>query len=102
MLRRLAPLLFIVAQPALASLYWENGVRGPRPTVCFAGDATISQPARVAQIKTYLQHFENAANIRFDYRDTCTKVKVLGFELYTEEIRLIIPDPAMGGYLDLF
>ncbi len=50
----------------VAALYWESGVRGATPTVCFAGTGGTARADRIAQIKEVLKQFEYAANIRFD------------------------------------
>jgi hypothetical protein len=96
---RLRALLFLVAAlPAHAALYWNAGVRGPKPTVCFAGDGATAQPARVQQIKEYLTQFEHAANIRFTYKSACTNQPKDGKDFWLEDIRVVIP--GTGG--DLF
>lgn len=96
---RVRALIFLVAAlPAHAALYWDAGVRGPKPTVCFAGDGATAQSARVAQIKESLTQFEHAANIRFTYKSACTNQPKDGKDFWLEEIRVVIP--GTGG--DLF
>lgn len=97
-MRRYALLVLIAALPAQGALFWDAGVRGPKPTVCFAGDGATAQPDRVAQIKESLKQFEHAANIRFDYRNTCTnQPSANGNDFWIEDIRLVIP--GTGGNL---
>src|SRR2546423_11523450 len=94
------PLLLMVlaAAPLDASIYWNAGVRNATPTVCFAGDAAISQPARVAQIKSYLQQYEWAANIRFQFHDACTNTPLAnGNDHFAEDIRVAIPGTKNPG-----
>jgi hypothetical protein len=82
----------------LASLYWEAGLRSSKPTVCFVGDALTARPARVAQIKESLQQFEQAANIRFDYKTTCTSQTLAdGTVIFTDQIRVVIPNTTAPG-----
>jgi hypothetical protein len=95
--------LACTAQPAFASLYWQRGVRGPNPTVCFAGDAALRRPDRVTQIKEYLRDFEYSANIRFTFHDTCSNVpKDNGDDFFTEEIRVVIPGARDADGANLF
>ncbi|HJQ39862.1 MAG TPA: hypothetical protein VKB93_22190 [Thermoanaerobaculia bacterium] len=56
----------------VAALYWESGVRTATPTVAFAGTGGPARADRIAQIKEVLNQFEQAANIRFDYKARCT------------------------------
>lgn len=99
MIRLSALLVLIAALPVHAALFWDAGVRGPKPTVCFAGDGATAQPARAAQIKEYLKQFEHAANIRFDYRNTCTNQPKDGKDFWVEDIRVVIPGTG-GGLFD--
>ena len=81
-----------------ASLYWNAGVRNATPTVCFAGNAATAKAARVAQIKSYLRQYEWAANIRFEFHDTCTNMpQPNGNDFFTEDIRVAIPGTAYPG-----
>lgn len=61
------PLLCVAGMnlPSLASTYWFQGVHHRDIEVCFAGNAVTQRPARIREIVGHLQHFQNAANIRF-------------------------------------
>jgi hypothetical protein len=82
----------------LAVLYWNAGVRTSKPSVCFVGDALTARPARVAQIKEWLKQYEQAANIRFDYKATCTsQTQADGTVFWTDDIRVVIPNTTAPG-----
>jgi hypothetical protein len=82
-----------------ASLYWFHGVRTSPISVCFVGNALTSRPGRVQQILTYLQEFEYAANIQFNYLGTCPSPTTLpgGGEYYDGDIRVVIPSIDVSG-----
>jgi hypothetical protein len=63
--------LLTTAAPLQAALYWFQGVRAKNISVCFVGDAVTSRPARLRQVLDYIQHFQYAANILFNYAGTC-------------------------------
>jgi hypothetical protein len=95
---RLACLGVIVAGLASSSfaygaLDWHAGVRGADISVCFAGDAPVSRPARVTQIAAYLREFTWAANIRFSGFGSCAAPTKdpNGNDHYAEDIRVVIP-----------
>jgi hypothetical protein len=97
-MRRAALLIVLASAPLHASIYWDAGTRSATPTVCFAGDAATSQPARVEQIKSYLRQFEWAANVRFDFHDTCTnEPRANGNDFFSEFIRVAIPGTKYPG-----
>lgn len=97
-MRRAALLIILVAAPLQASMFWDAGVRGPTPSVCFAGNAATARPDRVAQIKSYLRQYEGAANIRFDFHDTCTnEPRANGNDFFSEFIRVVIPGTTYPG-----
>jgi hypothetical protein len=77
----------------VAALYWESGVRSATPTVCFAGTGGTARADRIAQIKEVLKQFEYAANIRFDYKASCTnQPQANGNDFWLEDIRVVIPN----------
>ena len=77
----------------VAALYWESGVRTATPTVCFAGTGGTARADRIAQIKEVLKQFEYAANIRFDYKTSCTnQPQANGNDFWLEDIRVVVPD----------
>ncbi len=55
----------VVAAPARAGLYWQQGVRSKSVSVCFVGDAVTSRPLRVQQVLRYIREFEYAADVKF-------------------------------------
>lgn len=87
------------ALPAQASLYWQAGVRGSTPSVCFVGNALTARPQRVQQVLDYLQDFERAANIRFNYLGTCpaSLVQSNGNDWFGGDIRVVIPGTSVSG-----
>lgn len=94
-------------QAVHAGLYWESGVQSSRPILCFAGNASTHRSGRVADIKQILAQFEWAANIRFQYQDSCTSSPVGGKDRFSGDIRIVIPNTsyttASGTvYPDLF
>jgi len=97
-MKRAAMVILLAAAPLQASMYWNAGTRNATPSVCFAGDAATSQASRVAQIKSYLRQYEWAANIRFDFHDTCTNTPLAnGNDFFTQDIRVVIPETKYPG-----
>lgn len=77
---------------AQAATYWRAGVRSSSPSVCFVGDALASRPDRVAQVIDQLEHFEHAANIRFDVWGECPAPTKLpnGNDHFDGDIRVVL------------
>jgi len=86
--------LLPVAQPAHAGLFGMQGVRSNSVSVCFVGNAVTARPARVAQIRQYIAHFERTANIRFVYWGTCPSSipQPNGNDWFDGDIRIVIPN----------
>ncbi len=88
---------------AQAALFWQAGVQSKRPSLCFVGDAITSQPARVQQIKNYIQWFEEAANIRFQIQNTCPQqTDPDGKDWFPTDIRLVIPGTSWNGIANVY
>lgn len=92
----------VLAPLAQAALYWEAGTQDKQPTLCFAGDASTSRPARVKAIKDILAQYEQAGNIRFQYKDTCVSNGTAAKDNFTADIRIVIPGTAYGGTANVF
>ena len=78
----------------------------PRPqliSVCFVGNATDTRPQRVEEIKrTIKEHFESAANLKFDGFDSCAapRPSLCGdseCDFFPGDIRLAIPGAQFKG-----
>ncbi|MBI4510180.1 MAG: hypothetical protein HY698_11140 [Deltaproteobacteria bacterium] len=84
---------------ARAGLYWNQGVRTKVISVCFVGDALTSRPDRVQEILDYIDEFENAANLRWNYLGTCpsSRVQANGNDYYVGDIRVVIPSTSVNG-----
>ncbi len=84
--------------PAKAALWWFAGVREAKISLCFVSDARTARPARVQQIRDYLEHFTYAANIHFDYLGSCpTPTTVNGNDYYDGDIRVMLPGLATSS-----
>jgi hypothetical protein len=79
------------AAPARAGWYWGHSTLSSTPSVCFVGNAITEEPAWTALILTYIQEFEQAANIRFEYLGKCPDpLQVLGFNYYGGDLRVAL------------
>ncbi|HZY42276.1 MAG TPA: hypothetical protein VFF59_09790 [Anaerolineae bacterium] len=94
----LAMVLIHTVRIADAALYWFQGVRSRNTSVCFVGDAITARPARVQQVLDYLQPFEYAANIHFDYLGTCPPpvTQPNGNDFYDGDIRVLLPSTSVN------
>lgn len=81
---------------AEAALWQFHSVHNSVITLCFVGDAVTVRADRVNQILEYLQEFEYAANIRFDYLGECPAPTPhpsdANRDYFAGDIRVIIPN----------
>ena len=79
---------------AEAGLYWFQNVRGKIVSLCFVGDAVISRPDRVDEVRRYLREFEFSINVRFDYLGSCpaSVVQSNGNDFFDGDIRVVLPN----------
>lgn len=91
--------LLLLASPSGAGLYWHQGVRGKTVSVCFVGNALTARPARVEQILDYIDHFPQAANVRFATLGTCPASipQPGGTDWFDGDIRVVIPDTSVNA-----
>jgi len=88
-----------VASGVQAGVYWNAGIQPSSVSLCFVGDALTSRPDRVQQILDYIEEFEWAANIRFDYWGTCPSsvAQPDGTDFFDGNIRVVIPGVSVNG-----
>jgi len=67
----LSVLLAALPGSARAGYYWGHGTLSSTPTVCFVATTLVNAPDWASLILEYIEEFEQAANIRFDYIGTC-------------------------------
>lgn len=79
---------------------WNGGVHTTTPSVCFVGNALTARPDRVQQVLDYLEDYERAANIRFNYLGTCPPPLVLadGTEWHNGDIRVVLWGTSTSPY----
>jgi hypothetical protein len=84
---------------ASASVYANKGVRLKEISVCFVGDAVTSRPPRVQQIQQYVQNYQFAANIVFNFTGACAPATTGagGNDFYDGDIRIVIPSTSVDA-----
>jgi hypothetical protein len=83
----------------VAAVYANAGVRAKEISVCFIGDAVTSRPARVQQIQQYVQHYQYAANIIFNFTGACPPASkdASGNDIYDRDIRIVLPNTSVDA-----
>jgi hypothetical protein len=82
-------------------VYANGGVRGKEISVCFVGDALTSRALRVHEIQQYVQNYQYAANIVFNFIGSCPRAMMGsdGKDFHDGDIRIVIPTTSVDATL---